>query len=173
VLLFGKKLWALKGPKSSKNFLWRACQNLLLIKQNLLKKGVMKDDLCPCCKFQEESILHALWSCLSAQDVWGSGFMVFQKCASSFPGIVELVSFLFNRLDDDFLSLMVAVFRSIWMRRNKLVFEGQFSSPLTVFKDASRHHEEYRSTLKKDEMARQLHSSTLNSSKSWKCPDLG
>jgi hypothetical protein len=48
--------------------------------------------------------------------------MVFQKCPSSFPGMVELVSFLFNRLDDDFLSLMVTVFRSIWMRRNKLVF---------------------------------------------------
>lgn len=59
--------------------------------------------------------------------------MAFQKCHSSFPGIVELVSFLFNRLDDDFLCLMVAVFRSIWMRRNKL-FEGRFSSPLTALK---------------------------------------
>jgi len=117
-----KKLWALKVPNSSKNFLWRACQNLLPTKQNLLKKHVVKDDLCPYCKIQEESILHALWSCPSAQDVWGSGFMVFQKCHSSFPGIVELVSFLFNRLDDDFLSLMVAIFCSIWLRRNKLVF---------------------------------------------------
>jgi ribonuclease HI len=44
---------------------------------------------------------------------------------------------------------------------------------LTVFKDASRRHEEYRSALKKDEMLRQSHSSTLNSNKSWKCPDLG
>jgi hypothetical protein len=65
-----------------------------------------------------------------------------------------------------FLSLMVAVFRSIWMRRNKLVFEGQFSSPLTVFKDASRRQEEYQSALKKNEMVRQLHYSTLISSKS-------
>jgi hypothetical protein len=139
---------------------------LLPTKQNLLKKHVVKDDLCPYCKIQEESILHALWSCFSARDVWGSGSMVFQKCPYSFPSIIELVSFLFNRLDDDFLSLMVAVFRSIWMRRNKLVFEDQFSSPLTVFKDASRHHEEYRSALMKDEMVKQLHSSTHNSSKS-------
>jgi hypothetical protein len=131
-----------------------------------LKKCVLKDDLCPYCKFQEESIIHALWSCPSAQDVWGSGSMVFQKCPSSFPGMVEIVSFFFNRLDDDFLSLMVAVFCSIWMRRNKLVFEGQFSFSLTVFKDASRRHEEYQSALKKDEMVRQLHSSTLISSKS-------
>jgi hypothetical protein len=110
---FWKKLWALKVPNSSKIFLWRACQNLLPTKQNLLKKCVLKDDLCPCCKFQEESIIHALWSCPSAQDVWGSGSLVFQKCPSSFPGMVELVSFLFNKLDDGFLSLMVAVFRSI------------------------------------------------------------
>jgi hypothetical protein len=32
----------------------------------------------------------------------GSGFMIFKKCPSSFPSMVELVSFLFNRLDDDF-----------------------------------------------------------------------
>jgi hypothetical protein len=74
---FWKKLWAIKIPNSSKIFLWRACQNLLPTKQNLLKKGVVEDDLCPCCKIQEESIIHALWSCPSAQDVWGSGSIVF------------------------------------------------------------------------------------------------
>jgi hypothetical protein len=28
--------------------------------------------------------------------------MIFKKCPSFFPGMVELVYFLFNRLDDDF-----------------------------------------------------------------------
>jgi hypothetical protein len=141
---FWKKHWAIKAPNSSKIFLSRACQNLLPTKHNLLKKGVVEDDLCPCCKIQEESIIHALWIFPSAQDVWGSGSIVFQKCPSMFSGMVELVSFLFNRLNDDLLSLMVAVFCSIWLRRNKLVFEEHFYSPLTVFNDASRHYEDFR-----------------------------
>jgi hypothetical protein len=57
---FWKKLWAIKAPNSSKIFLWRACQNLLPTKQNLLKKGMVEDDICLCCKIQEESIIHAL-----------------------------------------------------------------------------------------------------------------
>jgi hypothetical protein len=56
---FWKKLWAIKAPNSSKKFFWRACQNLLPTK-NLLRKGVVEDDICPCCKIQEESIIHAL-----------------------------------------------------------------------------------------------------------------
>jgi len=170
---FWKKLWSLKVPNSSKIFLWRACQNLLPTKQNLKKKCVLNDDLCPCCKFQEESTLHALWSCPGAQDVWGSGSLAFQKCPSFFPGMCELLSFLFNRLDDVSLSLMVAVFRCIWMRRNKLIFEKQFSSPLSVFKEALRRHEEYWSALKKNDLVRQSHPSSLISSKFWKCPNPG
>jgi hypothetical protein len=40
-----------------------------------------------------------------------------------FKGMVELVSFSFNRLNNDFLSLTVAVFHSIWLKRNKMIFE--------------------------------------------------
>jgi hypothetical protein len=74
-------------------------------------------------------------------------FMVLSKysrCLGLWPYYVSEMSFdvyryggacflLFNRLNDELLSLIVAVFRSIWLRRNKIVFEEQFSSPLKVF----------------------------------------
>jgi hypothetical protein len=135
---YGKKLWAIKAPNSSKIFLWKTCQNLLPTKQNLLRKRVVEDDLCPCCKIQEESIIHTLWNCSSSQDVWGCASIIFQKCPSMFTGMVDLVSFLFSKLNDEFLSLTMAVFRSIWLRRNKMVFEEQFSSLLMVFTEASK-----------------------------------
>jgi hypothetical protein len=87
--------------------------------------------------------------------------------------MVELVFFLFNRLNDDLLSLMVAVFCSIWLRRNKLVFEEHLSSPLTVFNDASRHYENFRLVHLKEKMERKLKTNTFNSSKLWKSPVLG
>jgi hypothetical protein len=95
---------------------------------------MVENDLCPCCNIQEESIIHALWNCPSAQDVLGCGPSLFQKCPSMFKGMVELVSFLFNILNDDFLSFSVVVFCSIWLRRNNMIFEEQFSSTMTMFK---------------------------------------
>jgi hypothetical protein len=79
---FWKKLWAINAPNSLKKFLWRACQNLLPFKQNLLRKSVVDNALCPCCNLVEESIVHALWNCPGPQDVWGCGPILFQKCPS-------------------------------------------------------------------------------------------
>jgi len=45
----------------------------------LCRHKVVEDNLCPCCTREAESVLHALWSCLAAQDVWGGGTIVFQK----------------------------------------------------------------------------------------------
>jgi hypothetical protein len=36
--------------------------------------------------------------------------------------MIELVSYLFTRLNDDLMSLTVTVFHRIWLRRNKLIF---------------------------------------------------
>jgi len=49
---FWKKIWAVKAPNALKKFLWRACQNVLPTKQNLLRKGVVDNDLCPCCQLE-------------------------------------------------------------------------------------------------------------------------
>jgi len=146
---------------------------LLPSKQNLLRKGVVDNDLCPCCNFEEESIIHALWNCPGAQDVWGCGPILFQKCPSMFIDMVELVSFLFNRLNDDLLSLTIAVFRSIWLRRNKLIFEEQFSSPMTVFKEASKFFEDFKKVNMKEHLIRAPVVEGLNRGKLWKSPDVG
>jgi len=60
-----------------------------------------------------------------------------------FGVVVELVSCLFNRLNDELLSLMVTVFHSTWLRMNKVVFEEQFSSSLMVFTEASKYIEDF------------------------------
>ncbi|XP_062171126.1 uncharacterized protein LOC133876913 [Alnus glutinosa] len=97
---FWKNIWAINVPNASKNFLWRACQNALPTKQNLLRKGVVENDICPCCQLDVESVIHALWCCPGAQDVWGCGPVLCQKCPSSFSDMAELVftdaSFLFE-----------------------------------------------------------------------------
>jgi hypothetical protein len=58
-------------PSVVKMFLWRALNNLLLTRQNLFKKGVTSDEMCPICGLEEESVSHIIWECQFARDVWG------------------------------------------------------------------------------------------------------
>ncbi len=46
----------------------------------------------------------------------------FKNVLFFFADMIELVSYLFTRLNDDLMSLTVTVFHRIWLRRNKLIF---------------------------------------------------
>lgn len=66
-------LWTLRVPNHVKLFLWRACNNILPTKQNLLKRRIVEEDRCPCCTIEEESTDDVLKYYPAAQDVWGAG----------------------------------------------------------------------------------------------------
>lgn len=57
-----KDLWNLKISGKVKLFAWRACQNLLHIRDNLYKRKVIQDPYCPCCSLEVETVIHSLWS---------------------------------------------------------------------------------------------------------------
>ena len=40
---------------------------------------MVKDPFCPICEREPETVVHALWGCLVAMDVWGGGKRIFQK----------------------------------------------------------------------------------------------
>jgi hypothetical protein len=64
-----KALWKLKVPRAVTMFLWKACKNILLTKENLLKRVISLDSLCPICSRESKSVGHVLWSCLASKDV--------------------------------------------------------------------------------------------------------
>lgn len=65
-----KNLWSLHVSGVVKIFLWNACNNFLLTKENLFKKKVMSDPLCPMCGVEVENTCHILWHYPSLCDVW-------------------------------------------------------------------------------------------------------
>jgi hypothetical protein len=67
---------------AKKNKIWRDCQSLLPTKDNLLRREVVKDPFCPIYEREPETIVHALWGCPAAMDVWGGGKRIFQKFTS-------------------------------------------------------------------------------------------
>ena len=77
-----KRVWHVKGPSVVRVFLWMACLNILPIKLNLHKRGIVKDSLCPICKQEGESVEHILWTCELARDVYVKYSLKLQKCAT-------------------------------------------------------------------------------------------
>jgi hypothetical protein len=74
-----KGIWNMRSPNVVKNFMWRACKNILPTKENLMKKKIIEESLCPICMLKVETTFHALWDCLASRDVWGASLRIFQK----------------------------------------------------------------------------------------------
>ena len=111
-------LWKLKIPNRTKTFLWRAFLNALPTRLNLVKRKVLTEATCQLCGLDQESTLHALWSCPKLVGVWDMHF-------SSLKGVaIDCVSFLEvfklcmeNALPSDLFAMVAS---QIWHRRNKL-----------------------------------------------------
>lgn len=73
------KLWKLTVPNKIKVFGWKACQNILPTRENLVHKRIMVDNTSELCKIALETRVHALWECGVAKDVWVSSLVSLQK----------------------------------------------------------------------------------------------
>ncbi|XP_050240907.1 uncharacterized protein LOC126689771 [Quercus robur] len=67
------KVWKMKVSNKIRVFAWRACQNILPTRENLFRRKVAPDAYCERCNQVPESVLHVLWECGAAQDVWAGG----------------------------------------------------------------------------------------------------
>ena len=65
-----KGIWSLHVPNKVKNFIWRACQNLLPTIMNLDRRIVIFDPTCERCCEMPKQILHALWFCSGLDVLW-------------------------------------------------------------------------------------------------------
>ena len=69
-----KSIWKLQIPNPTKVFLWQTCSDILPTKSNLLiRRGIMKDELCRFCCSEPETVACALWHCPAARDVCVGG----------------------------------------------------------------------------------------------------
>jgi hypothetical protein len=166
-----KHLWSAQVPNTAKNFLWRACHNLLPTKDNLLRRKVVDDPRCPICEREPETGLHALWGCPAASDVWGCSSVVFQKCSyegMDFLGLAELILFKYGKEN---WSLFIQLARQIWMRRNKWVHDGIFIDPNTLLRETVKFMEEFKEVNKAQPS--EANAENNNGVSKWKAPPPG
>jgi hypothetical protein len=130
------RLWKLFVPNAEKNFLWRACHDILPTKERLYKRKVTKDAICPICTVEVETSFHILWSCPSAIDVWNGSIKKFHKSSVDGPTFCGVVEEMVRLCDEDELRLFVSIARRIWFRRNEVVHGGPFTHPTVLVHQA-------------------------------------
>jgi hypothetical protein len=96
-----------------KMFLWKACNNILPTKENLLQRRVVSDNLCPICTLSGETTAHILWHCPSAQDVWCSSPLRFQKSNSMSLNFKCLFEEMIDRFEYEELAPWAIIARTI------------------------------------------------------------
>jgi hypothetical protein len=127
------------------HFLWKACNNNLPTKENLYKRRITEDSLCPLCKTTTETIGHIIWSCESSKDIWVECCRSLQKCSSDEEGFPDIIEKLASKLSEDEMQLAVRVARQIWLRRSSVVFCGDFFlSPATMVSHAKNQLQEFQ-----------------------------
>ena len=131
-----KKCWSLNVPNAVKMYVWRACHNLLPTKGNLFKRGVCDNNSCPNCLSAEETILHAVWECPAATDVWGGSQIKLQKCPIEIRDFSTLFMEVIRRCSIGEVELFAVLAHRIWLRRNDVVHGGTFTHPTELVRDA-------------------------------------
>ena len=123
-----KMIWKLPVPVKVRNFIWRACGNILATSVNLWKRGIRKSGLCPICKARDETVEHVVLQCEWTLAVWfglGIGYKVDRQQISSFDRWIEKVIKMDRIEREERMRIMTVIpiaYRIIWKERCNKVF---------------------------------------------------
>ncbi|KAL2937723.1 hypothetical protein RDABS01_021172, partial [Bienertia sinuspersici] len=119
-----KVLWGAKIKPKIKMFAWKALHGGLPVKQNLCRRGMEVDPLCPLCGAEAEMDVHFAMKCGEAKNLWYLSPLRIDTNEFNVSSIFNWVHCLQRRhMDENWWSLFWNLAWSLWMRRNEWVFE--------------------------------------------------
>ncbi|KAF5459887.1 hypothetical protein F2P56_019799 [Juglans regia] len=122
-----KDTW-LNIPNATKVFTLKACLESLPTKANLFKKTVVESPDFPICLSEAETIIHTIWDCHAAKDVWSTSSKKVQKSGLFASGFMQSFSSA----------------KKIWQRRNSFIFQDNFIHPNLLIQQAKQLLTEYQ-----------------------------
>ncbi|KAK9986113.1 hypothetical protein SO802_031064 [Lithocarpus litseifolius] len=139
-----KPIWKLNVPPKVRNFVWRACNDILPTRANLFRKKVCTDPLCAICGQTDETVGHVLWGCPMARNVWAMTHGRLQKSGAVVQNFYHLARQLEDRLTGKDMETWATVAWSIWNARNKFCFEEKQSQPIDILQAATTLMQDYQ-----------------------------
>ena len=113
-----KGLWKLRIPNRTKTLMWRANLDAFPTRVNLVKRKVLTDPIYEVCGIEQESTLHALWSCPKLNEVWAVHFSLLRSEARECSTFLEVFRMCMEKSHPTDMFTKLA--SQIWFKRNKL-----------------------------------------------------
>ena len=117
-------LWKLCIPNKIKVFGWRACNDIVPTKCNLVKRRIINEEKCQICTKEAESAIHIIRGCVEVQDMWAGSIPKLQKGVSGFRYVMQLIEHLADRLSIEEMELFWVQCWLIWNQRNCVLYGG-------------------------------------------------
>ncbi|KAL0002163.1 hypothetical protein SO802_015944, partial [Lithocarpus litseifolius] len=109
---FWHSIWVLRVPnkiKIIKKIVWQPCREAIPTKANLSQRHITENALCERCLMEEETTLHALWSCSKLSSAWTAS--EWSACQNIRPtNFKELLSWILNNHGSPELFAMLTLF---------------------------------------------------------------
>ena len=131
-------IWKLIVPCKVKIFLWRALSRLLSSMENLELKMVVADSRCRICGEAGESILHALFVCQHAHDVWELTSFTVSEFFNRVACLWDVWDIVYSKVAFNEIQLFGLIMWGIWRARNRILYDGAKPSPNCVVASAQR-----------------------------------
>jgi hypothetical protein len=146
-----KSLWKMKIPLKIKVFTWYLRRGVILTKDNLLRRNWHGSSKCCFCP-HDETINHLFFQCRFARSIWSA----IQVASNLYPpsSVSNIFGNWLHGIDiRDRIHIRVgaiALLWSLWLCRNKMVFESKMSTPMQVIFHCARLLQEW-SALQRQE----------------------
>ncbi|XP_057444580.1 uncharacterized protein LOC130736815 [Lotus japonicus] len=116
-------IWEVDIQPRCKEFIWRAAQNALPVKANLIRRGIHTDPICPMCGDDRESTCHAILTCPEVRAIWFSSPLGLHINLTEGMSFKEWLEHLLSHLPNTGQQWLFSVAWAIWKRRNAWLFE--------------------------------------------------
>lgn len=119
------RIWKAEVPGKVKNFMWRACKNILPTKLSLFRRQLAPNDICQECGSAQESTGHVLCLCERAKEAWNYCHLGKLMCTvtADFIDVFWRVC-QDSSSDDERIELIMMVAWKIWANRNEVRHGG-------------------------------------------------
>lgn len=138
-----RAIWGSKVSQKIKMFMWKLCLNILPVKENLRKKRVDPNGICPICLIEQETMEHTFLLCSWTRPVRFGSQVQSIPDRGNVSNIVVWLEDNISKLQDnpDFTQFgLISIFSilwQIWKSRNSYVFENKIICPFGTLTQAN------------------------------------
>ncbi|KAF7809060.1 uncharacterized protein G2W53_035803 [Senna tora] len=162
---FWKRLWKLPMLSRYKVFLWRACWGIVPTVETLERRGMEINEVCPMCRYEPESIFHALIDCPKIQIMWVMANFDYSSRLYHANVLEWMVVEASNWRDEQLCKVAVAMY-CVWERRNAKKFSNEVIKAEKLWSKVERIMDEYQAVNLND-----LKNAVVPSKLEWEKPE--